>query len=86
MESLYFYLLFAFSGALSTMVTVWYPAFLTAKQLDPENIVCQNKGLYLFLCFAFSFIFAPALLIIILNTEEFTKAFVNSILGNDNER
>jgi len=83
MDFLYFYLLFAFSGDFTTMITVWYPAFEAAKMLDPNNIVCQKRGLYLFLCFGFSVVFAPALLIIILNTEEFTKAFVRSILGKD---
>lgn len=81
MEFLYFYMLFAFSGAFTVSITVWYPAFLVAKELDPNNVVCQNMSLYLALCFAFSVVFAPALLIIILNTEEFIKAFVNSILG-----
>jgi len=83
MEFLYFYLLFAFSGAFTTMITVWYPVFEAARLIDPINIVCRKRGLYLFLCFGFSLVFAPALLIIILNTEEFTKAFVLSILGRN---
>tara|TARA_B100001564_G_C20536725_1_gene622367 strand:- start:595 stop:849 length:255 start_codon:yes stop_codon:yes gene_type:complete len=83
MEFLYFYMLFAFSGAFTTMITVWYPAFMVARELDPSNIICQHRKLYMLLCFGFSVVFAPALLIIILNTDEFTKAFVNSILGRD---
>lgn len=86
MELLYMYGVFAISGALTTLITVWYPAYQVAKRLDPTNIVVVHKKLYYGLCFSFSLIMAPALLIIILNTEAFTKEFVLAVLGNGNER
>lgn len=86
MELLYMYGVFAISGALTTLITVWYPAYQVAKRLDPTNIVVVHKKLYYGLCFGFSLIMAPALLIIILNTEAFTKEFVLAVLGNGNER
>ena len=38
MEAVYFYLVFAVSGALTSMVSIWYPAHQVAKALDPTNI------------------------------------------------
>jgi formate/nitrite transporter FocA (FNT family) len=83
MELLYFYGLFAVSGAITTLITIWYPAYEIAKYMEPDNIVVVNRTLYYGLCFAFSLIMAPALIIIMLNTEAFTKQFVLSVLGKD---
>jgi hypothetical protein len=83
MELLYFYGVFAVSGAITTLITIWYPAYEIAKYMDPDNIVVVNRTLYYGLCFAFSLIMAPALIIIMLNTEAFTKQFVLSVLGKD---
>jgi hypothetical protein len=83
MEVLYFYGLFAVSGAITTLVTIWYPAYEIAKVMEPDNIVVENRTLYYGLCFAFSVVMAPALIIIMLNTEAFTKAFVLAVLGKE---
>ena len=83
MEALYFYGVFAVSGALTTLITVWHPAYQIAKHMEPNNIVVAHKKMYFALCFTFSLIMAPALIIIILNTEVFTKQFVLSLLGDE---
>ncbi len=83
MEALYFYGVFAVSGALTTLFTVWHPAYQIAKQMEPNNIVVSHKKLYFALCFTFSVIMAPAIIIIMLNIEVFTKQFVLSLLGRD---
>ena len=83
MELLYFYGVFAVSGAITTLITIWYPAYEIAKYMEPDNIIVVNRTLYYGLCFAFSLIMAPALIIIILNTEAFTKAFVLAVLGRE---
>ncbi len=83
MEALYFYGVFAVSGALTTLITVWHPAYQIAKHMEPNNIVVDHKKMYFALCFTFSLVMAPALLIIILHTEAFTKQFVLSLLGRD---
>jgi hypothetical protein len=83
MELLYFYGLFAVSGAVTTLVTVWYPAYQIAKYMEPDNMVVVHKKMYYALCFAFSIVLAPALLVIVLNTEAFTKQFVMSLLGKE---
>ena len=85
MEILYYYAIFAISGALTTMVTIWYPAYEVAKMMEPNNMIVGHKKLYYALCFAFSIVWAPALIIAILNTEQFIKAFVESLLGRKNE-
>jgi len=83
MELLYFYGVFAVSGAITTLITIWYPAYEIAKYMEPDNIIVVNRTLYYGLCFAFSLIMAPTLIIIMLNTEAFTKQFVLSVLGKD---
>ena len=84
MEAIYFYIVFAVSGALTSMVSIWYPAYEVAKDLEPDNIVIGMPKLYYALCFAFSFVMAPALIIIFLNQHNFIKAFVESLLGREN--
>ena len=81
MEAVYFYLVFAVSGALTSMVSIWYPAHQVAKALDPTNISVGMPKLYYSLCFAFSFVMAPALIVIFMNQDIFIKAFVQSLLG-----
>ena len=83
MELLYMYGVFAISGALTTLVTVWYPAYQIAAYMEPDNLVGVHKKLYYALFFAFSIVLSPALIIIVLNTEAFTKQFVMSILGKE---
>ena len=83
MELLYLYGVFAVSGALTTLVTVFYPAYQIAKYMDPSNMVVVHRTMYYGLCFAFAVVIAPALIIIMLNTEAFTKQFVMSILGKE---
>ena len=85
MEIIYYYALFAFSGALTTMVTIWYPAYEVAKMMEPNNMIVLHKKLYYALCFFFSLVWAPALIIAIMNSEQFKKAFVESLLGRENE-
>ena len=85
MEILYFYAIFALSGALTSMVTVWYPAHEVAKMVDPMNVCVIYKKLYYALCFSFSIIMAPALIIIFMNSEDFIRAFVESLLGREDE-
>ena len=83
MEILYYYALFAISGALTTMVTIWYPAYEVAKMVEPNNMIVVHKKLYYSLCFFFSIVWAPALIIAILHTEAFIKAFVERLLGRE---
>ena len=85
MEIIYYYALFALSGALTSMITIWYPAHQVAKMVDPTNICVIYKKLYYSLCFSFSIIMAPALIIIFMNSEHFIKAFVESLLGKEDE-
>ena len=83
MEILYFYAVFALSGAITSMITIWYPAHEVAKLLEPTNICVIYKKLYYALCFGFSLVMAPALIIIFMNTDNFIKAFVESLLGRE---
>ena len=83
MGAIYFYLVFAVSGALTSMVSIWYPAYQVAKVLDPTNIAMAMPKLYYSLCFAFSFVMAPALIVIFMNQDMFIKAFVQSLLGDE---
>ena len=83
MEALYFYIVFAVSGALTSMVSIWYPAYVVAKKIDPTNISVAMPKLYYSLCFAFSFVMAPALIIIFINQDQFVKTFVQSLLGDE---
>ena len=85
MEIIYFYAIIALSGALTSMITIWYPAHQVAKMVDPTNICVIYKKLYYALCFSFSIIMAPALIIIFMNSEHFIKAFVESLLGKEDE-
>ena len=85
MEAVYFYLVFAVSGALTSMFSIWYPAYEVARDLEPDNIVIGMPKLYYALCFAFSFVLAPALIIIFLNQHNFIKAFVESLLGREDD-
>ena len=85
MEILYYYALFALSGALTSMITIWYPAHQVAKMVDPTNICVIYKKLYYALCFSFSIIIAPALIIVFMNSEQFIKTFVESLLGREDE-
>ena len=83
MEILYFYAMFALSGAITSMITIWYPAYEVAKMVEPTNICVIYKKLYYSLCFGFSLVMAPALIIIFMNTDNFIKAFVESLLGRE---
>jgi len=83
MEAVYFYLVFAVSGALTSMVSIWYPALQVAKTLDPTNIAVSMPKVYYSLCFAFSFVIGPALIVIFMNQDMFIKAFVQSLLGDE---
>ena len=83
MEALYFYIVFAVSGALTSMVSIWYPAYVVAKKIDPTNICVAMPKVYYSLCFAFSFVMAPALIIIFINQDQFVKTFVQSLLGDE---
>ena len=83
MEAVYFYLVFAVSGALTSMVSIWYPAYEVAKKIDPTNISVAMPKLYYSLCFAFSFVMAPALIIMFINQDQFIKTFVQSLLGDE---
>jgi len=83
MEIIYFYSVIALSGALTSMITIWYPAYEVAKMIEPTNICVIYKKLYYALCFGFSIVMAPALIIIFMNSEHFIKAFVESLLGRD---
>ena len=85
MEILYFYAMFALSGAITSMITIWYPAYEVAKMVEPTNICVIYKKLYYALCFGFSLVMAPALVIIFMNTDNFIKAFVNSLLGREED-
>jgi len=85
MEIIYFYAVFALSGALTSMITIWYPAHKVAKMIDPNNIVVVHKKFYYALCFGFSIVLAPALIIIFMNSEHFIQAFVESLLGTEDE-
>ena len=85
MEIIYYYALFALSGALTSMITIWYPAHQVAKMVDPTNVCVIYKKLYYALCFGFSIVMAPALVIIFMNSEDFIKAFVESLLGREDE-
>ena len=85
MEIIYFYAVFALSGALTSMITIWYPAHKVAKMIDPNNMCVIYKKLYYALCFGFSIIMAPALIIIFMNSEHFIQAFVESLLGTGDE-
>ena len=85
MEAIYFYIVFAVSGALTCMFSIWYPAYEVARDLEPDNIVIGMPKLYYALCFAFSFVLAPALIIIFLNQHNFIKAFVESLLGREDD-
>ena len=82
-EELYFYLVFALSGALTSIVSIWYPAFQIAKKLEPNNIAVSMPKLYYFMSFLFSFVMAPALIVIFMNQNAFIKAFVQSLLGDE---
>ena len=84
MEILYFYTMFALSGAITSMITIWYPAYEVAKMVEPTNICVIYKKLYYALCFGFSLVMAPVLIIIFNNSENFIKAFVESLLGREN--
>ena len=46
MEILYFYAMFALSGAITSMITIWYPAYEVAKMVEPTNICVIYKKLY----------------------------------------
>ena len=46
MEILYFYTMFALSGAITSMITIWYPAYEVAKMVEPTNICVIYKKLY----------------------------------------
>ncbi len=83
MEALYFYIVFAVSGALTSMVSIWYPAYEVAKKIDPTNISVAMPKLYYSLCFVFSFVMAPALIIMFINQDQFIKTFVQSLLGDE---
>ena len=83
MEELYFYLVFALSGALTSIVSIWYPAYQVAKKLDPNNVAVSMPKLYYFMSFLFSFVLAPGLIIIFMNQDAFIKAFVQSLLGDE---
>ena len=83
MEILYFYTMFALSGAITSMITIWYPAYEVAKMIEPTSICVIYKKLYYALCFSFSLVMAPALIIIFMNTDNFIKAFVESLLGRE---
>ena len=85
MEIFYYYAIFALSGALTSMITIWYPAHQVAKMVDPTNVCVIYKKLYYSLCFSFSIIMAPALIIIFMNSEDFIRAFVESLLGREDE-
>ena len=85
MEIIYFYAIIALSGALTSMITIWYPAHQVAKMVDPTNICVIYKKLYYALCFSFSIVMAPVLIIIFMNSEDFIKAFVESLLGREDE-
>ena len=85
MEIIYYYALFALSGALTSMITIWYPAHQVAKMVDPTNVCVIYKKLYYSLCFGFSIVMAPALIIIFMNSEDFIRAFVESLLGREDE-
>jgi hypothetical protein len=80
MELLYYYAIFALSGALTTMVTIWYPAYKILQLMEPNNMVVVHKKLYFITIFMFAIVLAPALLIAILHTKQFIKAFVESLL------
>ncbi len=83
MEIIYFYTILAVSGALTSMVTIWYPAYEVAKMVEPTNVCVIHKKLYYALCFSFSIIMAPTLIIIFMNSEHFIKDFVESLLVRD---
>jgi len=85
MEIIYFYAVFALSGALTSMITIWYPAHQIAKMVEPTNICVIYKKLYYALCFGFSIVMAPVLIIIFMNSEQFIKTFVESLLGREDE-
>jgi len=85
MEIIYFYAVFALSGALTSMITIWYPAHQVAKMVEPTNICVIYKKLYYALCFGFSIVMAPVLIIIFMNSEQFIKTFVESLLGREDE-
>ena len=85
MEIIYFYAVFALSGALTSMITIWYPAHQIAKMVEPTNICVIYKKLYYALCFGFSIVMAPVLIIIFMNREQFIKTFVESLLGREDE-
>ena len=85
MEIIYFYAIIALSGALTSMIMIWYPAHQVAKMVDPTNICVTYKKLYYALCFGFSIVMAPALIIIFMNSEDFIRAFVESLLGREDE-
>ena len=85
MEIIYFYAIIALSGALTSMITIWYPAHQVAKMVDPTNVCVIYKKLYYSLCFSFSIIMAPALIIIFMNSENFIKTFVESLLGREDD-
>ena len=46
MEAIYFYIVFAVSGALTSMFSIWYPAYEVAKDLEADNIVIGMPKLY----------------------------------------
>ena len=83
MEGIYFYLVIAMSGALTSMVSIWWPAYQVAREMEPSNVVVLHPTLYYALCFCFSVVAAPALIIIFLNSNHFIKAFVESLLGRE---
>ena len=67
------------------MITIWYPAYEVAKMVEPTNIFVIYKKVYYALCFGFSLVMAPALVIIFMNTDNFIKAFVNSLLWREED-
>ena len=72
-------------GGIINKVTLWYPAYEIAKTIEPNNMVVVHKKLYYTLCFFFSLVWAPALIIAIMNSEAFIKAFVESLLDRENK-
>ena len=47
------------------------------------NIAMAMPKLYYSLCFAFSLVMAPALIVVFMNQDMFIKAFVQSLLGDE---
>ena len=51
--------------------------------MGSEMCIRDRPKLYYSLCFAFSFVMAPALIVIFMNQDMFIKAFVQSLLGDE---